>query len=78
MIPFCHNLNKQEHEMATTVTINRGAGIILKSSQAYMGYKFSPAILIDSDDRYLFDLEVFLSCIFLIITEKNLNKLKHV
>lgn len=36
----------------------RGAGAILFSSLVYQGWKFPPFILTDSDERYLFDLEV--------------------
>lgn len=36
-----------------------GAGAILYSSLVYQGWKFPAFLLTDSDERYLFDLEVF-------------------
>ena len=39
----------------------RGAGAILFSSLVHQGWKFPAFILTDSDERYLFDLEVHLS-----------------
>jgi hypothetical protein len=36
----------------------RGAGAILFSSLVHQGWKFPAFILTDSDERYLFDLEV--------------------
>jgi hypothetical protein len=35
-----------------------GAGAILFSSLVYQGWKFPAFLLTDSDERYLFDLEV--------------------
>lgn len=39
-------------------TFNGGAGAILFSSLVYQGWKFPAFLLTDSDERYLFDLEV--------------------
>ena len=36
----------------------RGAGAILFSSLVYKGWKFPPFLPTESDERYLFDLEV--------------------
>ena len=36
----------------------RGAGAILFSSLVNKGWKFPPFLLTESDERYLFDLEV--------------------
>ncbi len=35
-----------------------GAGVILKSSLVLHGWKFQTVLLTESDDRFLFDLEV--------------------
>ena len=38
--------------------LQRGAGAILNSSLVYSGWKFPHVVLTESDERYLFDLEV--------------------
>eukprot|EP01038_Epipyxis_sp_PR26KG_P012323 gene12323-16528_t len=39
-------------------TIYRGAGAILNSSIVFHGWKFPNFVIVDSDERYLFDVEV--------------------
>ena len=39
-------------------SISRGAGAILFSSLVYQGWRFPSFVLVDTDERYLFELEV--------------------
>jgi hypothetical protein len=51
-----HYSAKEQKKMQETY--QRGAGAILYSSLVYQGWRFPPFLLTDSDERYLFDLEV--------------------
>ena len=48
-------LRKQREEQQST---SRGAGAILFSSLVYQGWRFPSFVLVDTDERYLFELEV--------------------
>lgn len=54
----------------------RGAGAILFSSLVHQGWKFPAFILTDSDERYLFDLEVHKSLILLLSVVSHKCRLK--
>ena len=46
---------KREEQQQST---SRGAGAILFSSLVYQGWRFPSFVLVDTDERYLFELEV--------------------
>lgn len=54
----------------------RGAGAILFSSLVHQGWKFPAFILTDSDERYLFDLEVHKSLMLLLSEVSHICRLK--